>query len=84
MYEQDECAIIGTPFDSLEMSNSHHSDVQTTLQTQVKDQRYRRIRDRNEKPTMAQLVYEQLILQRLQRGYQIVLLDKVRSLIRIY
>ncbi|CAL4401847.1 DEP domain-containing protein [Caenorhabditis elegans] len=76
LYEQDECAIIGTPFDSLEMSNSHHSDVQTTLQTQVKDQRYRRIRDRNEKPTMAQLVYEQLILQRLQRGYQIVLLDK--------
>lgn len=38
-----------------------------------KDDGYRR---RKDKLPMARLVFEQLILQRLQRGYQIVLLDK--------
>ncbi|KAF1760962.1 hypothetical protein GCK72_009215 [Caenorhabditis remanei] len=38
---------------------------------------FRRVRDKTEKVSMTRMIYEQMILQRLQRGYQIVLLDKV-------
>lgn len=39
-------------------------------------QGFRRVKDRERRPSMTWLIYQQLILQRLQRGYQIVLLDK--------
>lgn len=57
-----------------EMNESYHSESGGGAGGNGKG--FRRVRDRKEKASMTRLLYEQLILQRLQRGYQIVLLDK--------
>uniref|UniRef100_A0A8R1HJG8 DEP domain-containing protein n=1 Tax=Caenorhabditis japonica TaxID=281687 RepID=A0A8R1HJG8_CAEJA len=46
------------------------------MATSVTSQGFRRVREKDNKPSMTFLTFQQLILQRLQRGYQIVLLDK--------